>query len=345
MLMNIYGRKTRLPMFAAIFVAALATVRCGSESPTQPTTQAISSVALSASSGAAGTTVQGTVTLSAAAPTGGASVSLSSSNTAMATVPAAVTVAAGSSSAVFTVTTISAGTVTITASMSGNGKSATLTIGGAGLVSISLSAATVVGGNSVNGIVTLSSGAPAGGAVVSLSGDAPVTVPATVTVPAGSITATFTVATRAVTATVAATIRGSYAGGSASVVLSVGAPTVATASFGVSGTDTSDTCVVVNGGNNLECSFNGSTSTAPGTITAWDWTYAVGASTLSQTTTGPILTNPSISCGFLPPPPLPSGTSSSPLTVTLRIHDSLGNVSAIKVDSGARVLPVGLCGF
>jgi hypothetical protein len=151
--------------------------------------------------------------------------------------------------------------------------------------------------------------------------------------------------TRAVTATVAPTIRGSYGGGSASVVLSVSAPTVATASFGVTGTDTSDTCVVMNGGKNLECTFNGSTSTAPGTITAWDWTYAAGASTLSQTTTGPILTNPSISCAFLPPPPLSTGASSFPLTVTLRIHDSLGNVSGIRIDSGARVLPGGQCGF
>jgi hypothetical protein len=181
--------------------------------------------------------------------------------------------------------------------------------------------------------------------VVSLSGDGPVTVPATVTVPAGSLTAAFTVTTRFVSANVAVTIRGSYGGGSASVALSVAAPTVATASFGVSGTGGTDTCVVINGGNNLECTFNGSTSTAPGTITAWDWTYAAGTTTRSQTTTGPILANPGISCAFLPAPPFPAGASSFPLTVTLQIHDSLGNVSAVKVDNSARVLPGGLCGF
>jgi hypothetical protein len=33
------------------------------------------------------------------------------------------------------------------------------------------------------------------------------------------------------------------------------------------------------------------------------------------------------------------------LTVTLRIRDSLGNISAVATDSGARVLPEGACGF
>ena len=101
---------------------------------------------------------------------------------------------------------------------------------------------------------------------------------------------------------------------------------------------------MINGGNNLECTFNGSTSTAPGTITAFDWTYTV-ATTISLTTTGPILENPAASCAFMPPPPLPAGATSFPLTVTLRVRDSLGNVSAVKVDSGARLIPGGMCGF
>jgi hypothetical protein len=101
---------------------------------------------------------------------------------------------------------------------------------------------------------------------------------------------------------------------------------------------------LINNGANIECTFNGSTSTAPGTIVAWDWTYTV-ATTISQTTTGALLANPSTNCAFLPRPPLPAGNSSFPMTVTLRVHDSLGNVSAVKVDSGARVLPGGMCGF
>ena len=54
-----------------------------------------------------------------------------------------------------------------------------------------------------------------------------------------------------------------------------------------------------NSGNTLNCTFNGSTSTAPGTITAWDWTYKVAA-TFAQTTTGPVLTMPAVNCSLMP---------------------------------------------
>ena len=72
--------------------------------------------------GGAGST--GTVTLSAAAPTGGAVVTLGSSNAAVAAVPASVTVAAGQTTATFSITTTAVATatpVTITASYSGSG--------------------------------------------------------------------------------------------------------------------------------------------------------------------------------------------------------------------------------
>ena len=68
-----------------------------------PATTQVSSVTLSASSVASGGTVQGTVTLNAAAPSGGAAVLLSSSSTAAA-VPSSVTVPAGATTANFTVT-------------------------------------------------------------------------------------------------------------------------------------------------------------------------------------------------------------------------------------------------
>jgi hypothetical protein len=78
-----------------------------------------------------GSPSQGTVTLTAAAPSGGAVVSLSSSNTAVATVPPSVTVPAGSTSAGFTVTTRSvtgSTSVTITAAYGGVTKTAALTV-------------------------------------------------------------------------------------------------------------------------------------------------------------------------------------------------------------------------
>jgi hypothetical protein len=149
-----------------------------------------------------------------------------------------------------------------------------------------------------------------------------------------------------VTTTTAATVSGSYGGGSASAALSVTAPasTAALARFGVRGTNTTDTCVMAADGASLECTFDGSTSTAPGTIVAWEWTYTV-ATTIAQTTTTPILSMPGASCGLLPPPPLPAGSTSLPLTVTLRIRDSLGNVSDVATDSGARIIPQSACGF
>jgi hypothetical protein len=348
MTMTIMRRRAPLAALGAALVAAFSTIQCsGSSSPTQATTMAISGLSLSSSSTTAGATVQGTVSLTAAASIGAVSIALSSGNPAVATVQTPVTVQPGSSSATFTVTAMSAGTAAITASINGSSQSSTLTVTGAPVLSsLSLSAASVTGGNSVTGTVTLNSAAPSGGTVVSLSGGDPLTVPPTVTVPAGSKTATFTIQTRTVGGTISATVGASCGGVSASAVLSVVpfVATGATASFGVSGTNVTDTCVLTNSGNTLACTFNGSTSTAPGTIVAWDWTYSV-ATTISQTTTGPVLAMPSATCSLLPPPPLPAGATWFMMTVTLKIHDSLGNVSAVATDNGVRLIPQNVCGF
>jgi len=93
-----------------------------------------------------GNTSQGTVTLTSAAPSGGAVVALSSSNANAATVPASVTVGAGASSANFTVTShtvASAVSVTISASYSNVTRTASLTVNP--LSSGPLSAPTLVG--------------------------------------------------------------------------------------------------------------------------------------------------------------------------------------------------------
>jgi hypothetical protein len=166
-------------------------------------------------------------------------------------------------------------------------------------------------------------------------------------VPAGSVSATFTISTRAVGGTISGTISGSYGGASASATLSVTRPTIATASFGVTGPSESDTCTLTNNGKTLNCTFDGSTSMAPGTIIAWDWSFGVTTwiTTVAQTTSGPQLTMPSVSCNLMPPPPLPAGNPWFPMTVTLKIHDNLGNVSPVVTDSGVRLLPQGVCGF
>jgi len=331
----------------ATAILAVSVTQCGG-SATAPTsaTPSLSGVALNATSIGAGASAQGIVTLTAAASTGGAAVSLSSSNPAVATVQTPVTIQAGASSATFTVTAVASGTTSITASLNGaSAQSPTLNVTAiVAISSISLSAQSVIGGSSLVGGVALTGAAPVGGALVSLSAGDPLTVPPSVTVPGGSATASFSVATRAVGATTSATISGSYGGASASAVLSVTGPTVATASFGVSGPTETETCTLSNGGATLNCTFNGSTSTAPGTIVAWDWSYGV-ATTLTQTTSGPVLTMPAVTCSLIPPPPMPAGNQWLTMIVTLRIHDALGNVSADSVHKDVRLFPVGACGF
>ena len=91
---------------------------------------ALSAVTVNPTSVTGGSSSTGTVTLSAAAPSGGAVVSLSDDSSA-ATVPASVTVPAGASSRTFTVTTTTVTTstsVTITGTYSGASRTVTLTV-------------------------------------------------------------------------------------------------------------------------------------------------------------------------------------------------------------------------
>lgn len=84
----------------------------------------------------------------------------------------------------------------------------------ASLSSLTVSPTDVVGGDPATGTVTLSSAAPSGGFTVDLTSDntAAATVPPSVTVPAGSTSATFTVSTKEVTNAQSATIIGTVGG-------------------------------------------------------------------------------------------------------------------------------------
>ena len=93
--------------------------------------QTVSSVTLTPASVPAVVSTKGTVTLSAAAPSGGAVVKLSTSNTSLAQVPATVTVPAKARSATFTITTSTATsqqTATITGTYNSSSQKATLTV-------------------------------------------------------------------------------------------------------------------------------------------------------------------------------------------------------------------------
>jgi hypothetical protein len=195
------------------------------------TTASLSAVSVSPTSVVGGTTAQGTITLTSAAPSGGAVVTLNSANTSAVSVPASVTVAAGASSATFSVNTsgVSANTgVTITATYAGVSRTTTLTVTPtptttASLSTVSVSPTSVVGGTTAQGTITLTGGAPSGGAVVTLSSanTSAVSVPASVTVAAGASSATFSVNTSAVTANTGVTITATYAGVSRTTTLTV----------------------------------------------------------------------------------------------------------------------------
>jgi hypothetical protein len=156
-----------------------------------------------------GGTVQGTVTLTAAAPPGGAVVPLASNYPSNASVPPSVTVPAGSTSATFTITTTLSARFT-QASITGEYGGATQgyiinvypepTIQ---LNSFTVSTNTPLGGTPVTGTVKLLEGwtAGPGGARVALGSTNPALawVPPSVTIPPGGSSATFTITTQPVT--------------------------------------------------------------------------------------------------------------------------------------------------
>lgn len=153
-----------------------------------------------------GNPVIGTVTLQVPAPPGGVTVRLISSDTNLARPPATIFLPAGATDADFTVTTSAVSVPTRVVIETGtdiDGYRApqtwlTLTPAGnappaASLSNLTLSQTAIPAGKTVTGTVTLTSPAPAGGAVVTLnaSDNGQVITPPSVTIPAGSLSATF----------------------------------------------------------------------------------------------------------------------------------------------------------
>jgi uncharacterized protein (TIGR03437 family) len=152
------------------------------------------------------------------------------------------------------------------------------------LSSVTFAATATASGTSIQGTVTLSSPAPPAGAVVTLaSSSALVSVPASVTIPAGAITATFTATAGTVAAATNVTITASYSGSSTQVVLTVNPPN-ATPSF--DGTYTGS------------YSGRGSGQSVSGSVTA---TVAGGTVSVTEPAngTGTITTNGDISFGVV----------------------------------------------
>ena len=190
---------------------------------------ALASLSFNPAAVPAGSTSQGTVTLSGPAPSGGEVVGLVSDNS-FGLVPPSMTVAAGATSGTFTFTAksgvLSNTPVTVTANLGNSSVQGTVTITPSSavfLASISLNPATVSAGSNFNGTVTLNAPAPSGGAVVTLSSSntAVATLPASITVQAGKTSSTFSGRTQKSSSTSTAAISASFGGATKTATLTV----------------------------------------------------------------------------------------------------------------------------
>jgi hypothetical protein len=163
-----------------------------------------------------GQDVQVSIQLNKGAPAGGATVNLSSSNPQAVPLPASIPVQATHSFVQFFFTAGQVDTptdVTITASIGGQSMTQTITVSPSSLKSLEGMPVRHNGGVTGGGIIMLNGTAPPGGAVVSLSSSSPaVQVPATVTVPAGSPSASFSMPTSQVSADTPVTITATWKG-------------------------------------------------------------------------------------------------------------------------------------
>ncbi len=182
-------------------------------------------VSLNPASVTGGSSSTGTVTISPTSSTV-TSISLSSSNTAVGTVPSMISIPAGSASATFTVSTtaVSSSTqITIGASNGSVQGSAILTVNPvtSGLT-LNLNPASIIGGNTSTGTVTLSAPASSNTAItLSSSNPSVVTTPSSVTVLAGSATATFSATSSTITTSTQVTLTASQGSTQATAVLTV----------------------------------------------------------------------------------------------------------------------------
>lgn len=172
----------------------------------------------------------------AVAPSNGFTFSVSSSNSTVLPVPSSVFMPAGAFTVRFTATARNVtstqdvririrnnqlGRRDLTVTVTPATPTPTPTPVTVSLSSITLASSSVVGGNSVQGTVTLSAAAPSATVIALASSNAAASVPASVTVSAGAISASFIVNTTAVSATTSATISGTFNGITRSATLSI----------------------------------------------------------------------------------------------------------------------------
>jgi hypothetical protein len=190
-----------------------------------------SGLSFSLSSVNGGSSATGTVSILGPAPAGGTTLSIASTSLS-ALVPTSITIPAGQMTATFAVTTnvVSVDTsAVISAVTNGIKVKSTLSILGPKVSSVTVASASIASTATTTGTVTLSTNAPVGGKVVTLSSSnvGVATVPVSVTVPAGSRTATFTITAGTVAANTAVTITASTNGSTGTASVTVTPPAAA----------------------------------------------------------------------------------------------------------------------
>jgi hypothetical protein len=188
----------------------------------------LSNLTVSPVSVVGGNSSTGTVTISQPAPSGGTAIDLVGESGL--TLPASVTIPAGATTATFTIGTTGVDAQVerdIAATLSGYTKHASLMVVPPSSLGIMFNPASVLGGSSSTGTITLNGKAGPSGIVVSLSSSQPfVTVPATATVAAGQASATFTATTSDPGATASAEVTGTWGAVSGMGMLEVRGSTV-----------------------------------------------------------------------------------------------------------------------
>jgi outer membrane protein assembly factor BamB len=204
-----------------------------------------------------------------------------SSNTGTAHVPASINLGKLQTTAQFSISTIAVASqtlATIGASSIKNGQtgSAVLTINPVAIAQLSFSPATVLGGTSTTGTVTLLGPAESAGTLVTLSCNSPLAiVPATVLVPANQSSVSFTVNTTAVSNRTIAEVSASAAGVLLTSPITIDPLSIASLTLDPStvfGGNSSTATVSLNGpatsgGAKITLSSNSTTATVPVAVT------------------------------------------------------------------------------
>jgi uncharacterized protein (TIGR03437 family) len=185
----------------------------------------LSTLSFTPSSILGGRSLAGRVTLTGNAQAGIVSIAIASDNANVKLPGTSVQVPFGKSFVNFPIATLAVAslqTATLTATLNGATVSATLTL--LPPLQLTLEAGAVLGGNPVNGTVTLGDPAPVTGAPIVLQTDDPAVRTTGFTIPYGQTSQAFTLTTAVVTAARTVTVSASYAGWRQTALLTVNPP-------------------------------------------------------------------------------------------------------------------------